>query len=259
MSNGATQFKFPKESGKKRGPDISWRSSQEAEYPNSQKLTNSQDVVQPTITYSAKELQELNESIDARRRKNDPEWPGNRTAYPSKFGKSKSSVRLDPKKDVAKKRRFESPEEVKTFIGEIILDLIKLINSPEHMDEKGLDVQIQADVETVSNYLILLHDKLIKEGHTNEQILSLFEEIIKPLHLDPKSNQVYEVLSTFLKEHFNAETPAPAGGSKSAKKRFKTQKKGKDKSAGKSVRRRRRKGTKKLKSNKKRATKRSRK
>jgi hypothetical protein len=77
--------------------------------------------------------------------------------------------------------------------------------------------------------------------------------------LDPKSNQVYEVLSTFLKEHFNAETPAPAGGSKSAKKRFKTQKRGKDKSASKSVRRRRRKGTKKPKSNKKRATKRSRK
>ena len=183
-------------------------------------------------------------------------------------------MRLDPDKDVAKKRRFETSEEIESYIKEIIVDLKDLINNTEDIDETGLDVQIQADTELVTNNLILLDNELMKENVANETIMELFEEIIEPLNSDPnpKSKQVYEVLSEFLKQHFNAETektetenaetekaPAPAGGSKSAKKRFKTQKRRKGKSASKSVKRRRRKRSNKSKLNKKRETKRSRK
>jgi hypothetical protein len=257
------------ESGKKRGPDISW-SSQEAEYPNSQELTNSQDVVQPTITYSAKELQELDERIDARRRKIDTEWPGNRKEYLTKFGESRSSKRLDPHEHVAKKIELKTSEEVKTYTGKIIDDLMNLINDQELQEtlgKKGSSLQIQEEMENISTNLSLLITKLREEGHRDEEIMLLCKAQIEPFNLDSqtRSKRIYTILSDFLEDELNSKEtkpgteealPMPGGGSKSVKRRFKTQKKSKSKGKGKSVRRRRGKRTKKPKSNRKQLTKR---
>ena len=191
-----------------------------------------------------------------------------------------------PDKDVAKRRRFETSEELTTFIKQIVEDLINLINTPEvkkTLHSTGFYLQINRDVQAISDYFSLLITKLKEQGHTsNEEIMGLCKAQIEPLNESGKVTlqSAYKILLADLEKKLLKDAKAgteedaeagteedakagteeaaqiPGGGSKYVKKRFKTQKKGKGKGNGKSVRRRRGKVTKKPKSNKKRSTKR---
>ena len=277
--------KLPNKLPKEPVPNISWASQEEAFVLNSQDTDYKTGEVLPFNVYSRKAVEEAQAPRNQAKQEARAAGLGDAGDWPTVFGISESAqTRPDPDKDVAKRRRFETSEELTTFIKQIVEDLINLINTPEvkkTLDRTGFSLQINNDVEQIAENFSLLITKLKEEGHTsNEEIMGLCKAQIEPLtQIEPlnESGKVtlqsaYKILLANLEKKLLKDAKAgteedakagteeaakmPGGGSKYVKKRFKTQKKGKCKGKGKSVRRRRGKVTKKPKSNKKRSTKR---
>jgi hypothetical protein len=267
--------KLPKEPA----PDISWASQEEAFVLDSQNPDYKTGKVLPFNVYSRKAVEEAQAPRNQAKQEARAAGLGDAGDWSTVFGISESAdTRPDPEKDVAKRIRFTTSEELTTFIEQIVEDLINLINNPEvkkTLGSTGFSLQINGDVEEIAENFSLLITKLKEEGHTsNEEIMGLCKAQIEPLNESGKVTlqSAYKILLANLEkkllkdakagteEHAKAGTEKaaqyPGGGSKYVKKRFKTQKKGKCKGKGKSVRRRRGKVTKKPKSNKKRSTKR---